>query len=339
MLFFILLGNPLPSPIPISEFAVAPDSMEKIELYNPTNSPIDLSGYRVWIWGDGSYTLRVQEGVVISAGGIVVLDENNLTGHPYLNDSEGGIQVSSPDPNIYTYFMVHYSPDWAYCDIPSSYPPPDGQSACAVIGEPDWTFSSYYLDKTPSFGQSNDDLGTNTISGSVRNKLTGKPIQNAQVHVHLLYYPCFTDQRDYYDTTAEDGSYHIELPMGRNRLEVRVNATGYYQYFHPETLLLPYNFYDLGLDVELEPIVGQEEGFSSGTYLRLFRNPTPGLLRLSWSKGPQDVFIYDVLGREMTALPGELGGAEINLPPGVYFISRDKETIRAVVKSDRSSVY
>ncbi|MEO0211463.1 MAG: hypothetical protein ABIN66_06370 [candidate division WOR-3 bacterium] len=336
MFLFILLGNPLPPPIPINEFAVAPDSLERIELYNPTSRQIDLSGYSLWIWGhDFDTTLYVQEGVVIPPGGLVVLDESNLTGHPYLNDSAGGIHLTPPDTNVYTYFVVYYSPDWAYCHIPSSYPPPEGQSACAVFGESDWFISSYYLDTTPSFGQANDDLGKNTISGFVRNGVTGEPIGGAEVHVHLLYSPCFSEQLDYYDTTDLDGTYYIELPMGRNRLEVRVNATGYYQYFHPETLLLPYNFYDLSLEIYLEPIVGQDEVISSGVFLKIYPNPSPGILKISWSKGPQDVFIYDVLGREIKALPGELGYAEINLPPGVYLVSRGKERIRAIVKSNR----
>ncbi len=340
MAFLILLGNPLPSPIPINEFAVAPDSMEKIELYNPTISQIDLSGYRVSISSqEGSILLRVNNGVVIPPGGLVVLDETNMSGHPSMNDTLGEILISSPDTGSYNYFLVMYSTSYIYCDIPSSYPPPEGYSACAVIGEHDWTFSSYYLDETPSFGETNDDLGTNTISGFVRDKSTGEPIQGAEVYVRLLLYPCFTNQRDYYGYTGEDGDYRIELPMGRNRLEVRVNAVGYYPYFHPETLLLPYNFYDISLDIYLEPLLGQEEGISSEAFLSIFPNPSPGLLKISWSKGPVDVFVYDVLGREAKSLPGELGYAELNLPPGVYFIKRGEQRIRAVVRSDRSSVY
>ncbi len=105
-----------------------------------------------------------------------------------------------------------------------------------------------------------------------------------------------------------------------------------------DSLDIPYNFVHLEQDIYLYSL-GTSESGEKTDYLRLFPNPTPGLLKLSWSKGPQDVFIYDVLGREMAALPGELGYAEVKLPPGVYFISRGKETIRAVVRSDRSSVY
>ena len=335
MLLFILLENPLPPPIPIHEFAVAPDSLERMELFNPTSYPIDLSGYRVYIWShEGSTNLWVMNGVVIPPGGLVVLDENNLTGHPSMNDTLGGIQIASPDTGVYTSFLVMYSTGYAYCDIPSSYPPPDGQSACAVLGEQDWAFSSYYLDETPSFGQPNDNLGTNTISGFVKDKSTDEPIQNAEVHVHLLCCPCFTDQRDYYDYTEGDGSYYLELPMGRIELEVITSASGYYSYFHPETLLIPYNFYDLTLDIYMEPIVGQEEEIPSEVFLKIYPNPSPGLLKISWSKGPQDVFIYDVLGREVKTLPGEIGGAEINLLPGVYLVNRGEETIRATIRPD-----
>jgi len=86
-------------------------------------------------------------------------------------------------------------------------------------------------------------------------------------------------------------------------------------------------------------MLGATEIGENADYLRLFPNPSPGLLKLSWSRGPQDVFIYDVLGRELKALPGELGYAELNLPPGVYIVKRGEQRIRAVVRTDRSSVH
>ncbi|MGC8894184.1 MAG: hypothetical protein ACP5QG_04970 [candidate division WOR-3 bacterium] len=45
----------------------------------------------------------MKNGVVIPPGGLVVLDEANLDGHPYLNNSLGEIRVSPPDTGIYTY--------------------------------------------------------------------------------------------------------------------------------------------------------------------------------------------------------------------------------------------
>ncbi|MGB9589296.1 MAG: hypothetical protein ACP5QG_06225 [candidate division WOR-3 bacterium] len=38
-------------------------------------------------------------------------------------------------------------------------------------------------------------------------------------------------------------------------------------------------------------------------FLKVWPNLTPGTLRISWSKGPADILIYDVMGRETDALP------------------------------------
>jgi len=81
--------------------------------------------------------------------------------------------------------------------------------------------------------------------------------------------------------------------------------------------------------------VGVAEGIARpGEYLAAFPNPSPGVMRLSWSPGPTPVVVYDVMGRVMENLPGEAGSANLSLPAGVYLVKRGDKTIRAVVRTD-----
>ncbi|MEO0249990.1 MAG: hypothetical protein ABIN58_10780, partial [candidate division WOR-3 bacterium] len=225
-----------------------------------------------------------------------------------------------------------YGPNGSSCGQSSCAPPP-GYSM-AISPSLNW----WYPDATPTPGADNDDWDAdiNTIEGVVFDAETGDPIQDAQLlfrgsmsichppDTHLVY-------------SGPDGSYWSYIGPGWNRLIYTISAPGYDTL--QDSLEYNCNWVHLEQDMYLNKTGVSESPGEEKAYLRLFPNPSPGLLKLSWSKGPGDVFIYDVLGREMRALPGELGYAEISLPPGVYFIKREEQTIRAIVRSDRSSVY
>ena len=332
MLWLLLVGNPS-LPFYINEIMVAPDSLEFAEMGSEFYQ--DMTGFKVITRSD---TVQFKDGIVVDWGEIIVLDTSVLMGHLSLNDDMDTIKIVDPEGRD-GYLFFNYSPSPSYGSCYSAVTPPGGLSA-ALFDSGDGFFAHYYyMDSTPTPGLPNDDRdGENRLYGLVLDQETGLPVSGATVYLHLQDHPCgYFYPQDLTDATDTAGYYEIVYGPGRTLGIITTTAAGYET--ETDTLELPYNFVQIEHSIYLYPVDVAEGRGEPRPFLRLFPNPTPGLLKLSWSKGPQDVLIYDVLGREMTALPGELGGAEINLPPGVYFISRGKETIRAVVKSDKSSVY
>ncbi len=67
-----------------------PPDVDAVELYNPTTRPVDIGG---WLLSDGMPLdkYRIPDGVVIEAGGYLVLDENDFNAA----DDDGGFAFSS----------------------------------------------------------------------------------------------------------------------------------------------------------------------------------------------------------------------------------------------------
>ncbi|MEO0140867.1 MAG: carboxypeptidase regulatory-like domain-containing protein [candidate division WOR-3 bacterium] len=319
MLWLLLVGNPH-MPIEVYEFYIGETAEE---------SWVEVQGYV-----DSEESLKLvtsQCTVALKPGlnwddGLVVLDTSTLEGPLCFDPISDTIKILDTLDQVWCWF--DYGPEGYSCGQSSCTPPPG--FSMAMSPNMNW----WYPDPTPTPGAHNDDWerDTNTIEGTVRDAGTGEPIQGARVFFRGSMSLCHSpDTHLVYSGT--DGSYWTYIAPGWNRLTYTVSAPGYDTL--RDSLEYHCNWVHLEMDIYLNKTGTSESPGEEKAYLRLSPNPSPGLLKLSWSKGPQDVFIYDVLGREIKALPGELGYAEINLPPGVYLVSRGKERIRAIVKSNR----
>ena len=322
--FLLLVGNPGPPLAEFREIVTAPDSVEFVELTLSLlkGYTIDLSDCFIVTPG---CTTHFKEGATVEGDVPFVLDTSLLEAPISLPDSTGFIRMVGPEG---IYGWLDYSPNERACGSRTRTPPPGQSSSSRGMG---WRW--WYYDATPTPGAGNDDMDadTNIIWGHVYDGETGQPIGGAQVDFGIDL-GCFYPNYDTVHTESQpDGSYSVGAGVAPSYARVYVRHDGYGDWFM-DSLDIPYNFVHLEQDIYLYSLGATEASSSPAPFLRLYPNPTPGLLKLSWLKGPQDVFIYDVLGREVKALPGELGYAEVNLPPGVYFVKRGEQRIRAIVK-------
>jgi len=322
MLWLLLVGNPH-WPIEVSEFYVGEMAEE---------SWVEVTSYESALYGFRVVTSQCTVGIKPGSGGDYrfVLDTSTLEGPLCLDAVSDTIIILDSLDQMWCWF--EYGPEGSSCGQSSCAPSP-GYSM-AMSPSLDW----WYPDLTPTPGADNDDWDAdiNTIEGFVYDAETGDPIEGACLFFRGSMSLCHPpDTHLVY--SGPDGSYWTYIGPAYNALSYAVSAEGYSTLM--DTIVYNCNWVHLEQDMYLTKTGTSESHGEERAYLKLFPNPSPGLLKLSWSKGPQDVFIYDVLGREVKALPGELGYAEINLPPGVYFVSRGEQRIRAVVRSDRSSVY
>jgi len=332
MFLLVLLGNPAPEMM-VNELSVAPDTSEGIEITG-VFGPYDLSGWTVMT---DLCTTAVKQGVIMDGcDQPFFINSELLEGELHLGDTAGFFKLVDTAGAIWIDF--EYYPGNESCEY-GTVAPPWGWSASHFDNGISWYF---YRDSTPTPGEPNDDLDTNRIYGVVRDGETGDPILGAEVFVYLTDYCCayyWVYPRDYYDTTDASGFFSMDIcPTKTNVALIWAEASGY-AYSDTDSIEIVCNFVHIEHNIYLYPAGVTERSGDPASFLTVFPNPSPGILKLVWSPGPDPVAIYDVLGRSVKSLPGDLGEATISLEPGVYLVKRGNKTVRAILKSGASSVY
>ncbi|MCK5559232.1 MAG: lamin tail domain-containing protein, partial [Thermoplasmata archaeon] len=140
--------NPQGTNVVINEIFPDQKNTEWIELYNPTASTIDLSGWTITT-SAGTYTFPGAPGsstVTIGPGQFLVLDNTDF-GNSYLKNSEDSVVLRDPNNIIIdqtTYRGVSKDKSWA------RYKDPTGADGFDTDQDSDW-----YKDNNPTKGASN----------------------------------------------------------------------------------------------------------------------------------------------------------------------------------------
>jgi uncharacterized repeat protein (TIGR01451 family) len=130
----------------INEFVALPTSAEAVELFNPTASAVDVSGWTLdWVYG----STTIDAGQVVAAGGYLVLTNANTGGLSVSND---GTVFSLVDGGGTTVDSVGYGDD-------GGAPKPiynfsTGRSPDGVDTDDD--AADFNMDATPTLGAAND---------------------------------------------------------------------------------------------------------------------------------------------------------------------------------------
>jgi hypothetical protein len=244
----LLSGNPILVKL-LSEFQVAPDSLERVELNPSTYFYESLDGWRL-VTSAG--TALIDSGYILEdTSSYLVLDRSNLIGPFGLDDSGGTITLLAPDGHPFD--EVAY-PGNAGANTGEAWVPPAGMSCCREYWGywryPDWIDCyDWYLDATPTFGERNDDCGTR-ISGTVRAS-GGGGLDGARVRVSSVF-----GYEEAPTRAGWDGYY--ELYPGFGTFLVTAEKGGYLPGAYPDSIAVEPGDSLSDIDIYLDP-VGIEE--------------------------------------------------------------------------------
>lgn len=307
-----------------SEVQVAPDSLERIELFPYSGIggfPYSLAGSRL-VTRAGSAV--VNSGVVFeNESSYVVLDRSNLTGTFSLGDTGDLVRfVLNGEPE--TLSLVY--PANPYRDPGRSLVPPAGMSS-AVYQWWEGTYPdlydvyTWYLDSTPTFGARNDD-NAGGVFGTV---MDDDSVGLAGATVTL------SGPNGAFRMTTWSGypwpyglGYYFQKPTGPGRFQMSVTHPGYLPWAMPESLVLSTNELRQ-IDVVLSPAGVEEQGEDVGALQAAWRGgrlvvnaPEPGRAEVSVFTSDGRLFWRRaaMLERGANALP-----AAPKPGAGVWFVS------------------
>jgi hypothetical protein len=299
----------------LSEFQVAPDSLERIELHGWTYWSGSLAGWQV-VTPAG--TAVIDPGVEITGpDDWVVIDRTNTTGTLSLPDNAGFIALVQPWGD--TLEKVAWPGD-AGPNTGETWTPPAGMSAAMdywSYGWPDpvecW---DWYVDRTPTFGAPNDDDSARifgTVSGP-----GGTPLPGATVRISGPE-GCETGWSKY-----PGGDF--ELHPGFGTFLLSVSKAGYLPDVWPESIAVEVNGVVSGINIALVPVgiagpVPAEPGFRwarGGLVLELERDAAVRLGVFDPAgRGEFSRRVFLRAGSSRLALPG--------LKPGVHLVRLEIE--------------
>ncbi|MFO7639507.1 MAG: carboxypeptidase-like regulatory domain-containing protein [bacterium] len=305
------LANPVVETL-LSEFQVAPDSLERIELHGWNYWTGNLAGWQV-VTPAGVATINA--GVEITGpNDWVVLDRNNTTGTFSLPDSAGFIALVRPWGD--TLEKVTWPGD-AGPNTSEAWAPPEGMS-CAMdpwsSGWPDPVdCRDWYVDRTPTFGAPNDDDSAR-IHGEVR-RAGGQPVMYATVRI---------SGPEGYETGWSDRNGYFSLHPGFGTFELTVHREGFLPGAWPESIAVEVNQVVTGISITLDP-VGIAEPVAPEPVFRWSR----GRLEFELARDAEvRLSVLDPAGRELLRRHAFLraGHHRLSLPglrPGVQFVRLD----------------
>ncbi|OYD14205.1 hypothetical protein CH333_08700 [candidate division WOR-3 bacterium JGI_Cruoil_03_44_89] len=129
----------------VNEFQTAPDSLERIELHWITDEFMEAEDIEGWWIETYEGIVYVDTSIILNDSNYVVIDASNTSGFFTLNDDEDIIVVGSD------YWGEIETIQYPYYYVPA---PPPGASASRDENE----LFIWYIDPTPTFGYSNDDI-------------------------------------------------------------------------------------------------------------------------------------------------------------------------------------
>ncbi len=279
----------------VSEFQVAPDSAELIELHCNTSLqggfPADLSG---WAIQTGAGIALIDSGVVLETeSSYVVIDRTNTAGTFSLDDSAGFVALLRPGGD--TFELVRYPGD-AGADRYETWTPPSGMSACLHCWTWGWPdpilFLDWYIDSSPTPGYENDD-GEAQICGTVRDRNLN-PVEEAEVRI---------SGTDGYETFVSRPTFEgtFQFHVGWGTFLVTAAKDGYLPGAYPESVTVHVDQEVHNIDIILYPL-GVEE--------------SPAARQPEHTRGR--TLLLDVLGRRVA--DAEQADGTTGFAPGVYFL-------------------
>jgi len=296
----------------LSEFQVAPDSHEFVELHSNAWSPgfpLDLSG---WAIRTEAGTALIDSGVVLEfESDFVVVDRSNTSGTFGLGDSAGSIILL--DPYGDTVEIVRYPGDAGAGQIveTEAWTPPVWMSAsmhCWTWGWPDpILFLDWYIDATPTPGWENDD-GLAQIRGTVRDR-HNNPVSGSSVRV---------SGPDGFETFPDWPTFEgtFQFHVGWGTFLVTATKDGYLPGAWPESVTVTVDEQVVNIDIVLFPLGVAE---------------SPGAPRSAQTMGR--ALLLDVLGRRVADV--EQSDGITGIAPGIYFLreaeSNEQTAVRKVV--------
>jgi hypothetical protein len=258
----IALANPIFDAY-ITEIQASPDSLERIEVFNPNYD---------YVWDLSNCQIRTNAGIAIindstfiQPESYFVIGHNNTQGVFSLNDTSDSIVVNA-------HFVEGV---YKYPALPAGYehgptPPFNGSVALYTysLGEPD--FSNWYIDSTPTFGMENDDWSS--ISGRVLDQ------DSNPAYYHEISATGPMGGISYYTFSKEP--YCLQgLAAGKYWVQARFSNNWY---AYPESIELGYNEHLAGYDIIFPFDAVHEEIRKEKTIPLTMKNQ-----------------IYDILGREV----------------------------------------
>lgn len=312
----ILFANPVPAFI-VDEFQVAPDSLERIELFWNYLGDMILKGFRV-VTSTG--TAFVDSNTYHSEGdSFTVFSDSNTSGIFSFNDIQDSIWVKDSESG-YDRIQYYTCPfNGAYDSLPA---PPIGCSSSLskiLLG-----FSLYhmgyfyswdwYIDSTPTFGATNDDYPGCKISGKVFDK-DSIPMEGISLYAryrNLYPYPMDTFYYEYNTVSGINGNYLFDsiVPQPYEIYVVPGIYTADTVYGTPRAMS-PVE----SLDIYLHETGIIENSYINAESFKIISNPirTGTYLEFSISKlTPIELSIYDISGSLVKKLLNE------NKSPGKY---------------------
>ncbi|MFO7674867.1 MAG: carboxypeptidase-like regulatory domain-containing protein [bacterium] len=314
LLAAVAAANPIMVRI-LSEFQVAPDSLEGIELH----------GWNYWVGSLAGWRVVTPAGVAVIDDGIgingpddwVVIDRSNTTGTFSLPDSAGFIALVPPSGD--TFEKVTWPGD-AGLNTDEAWTPPEGMS-CAMDY---WTYGwpdpvecfDWYVDRTPTFGAPNDDDSARiygTVSGP-----GGVPLPGAMVRISG------PEGRETGWAKWPGGDF--ELRPGFGTFLLSASKDGYLPDVWPESIAVEVNEVVGGINVILVPVgiaepVPAEPGFRWARDRLVLDLERDAVIRLSVfdpaGRGEFNRRLFLRAGHSRLALPG--------LRPGVHLVRLDFE--------------
>jgi hypothetical protein len=260
----ITLANPIYESY-ITEIQVAPDSLERIEIYNPNDFAQDLSNSQIITSAGIAF---VNDSTFIPAEGYFVIDSTNTHGVFSLNDESDSIF-------LYGYYSV-IEETYKYPVLPAGYghgptPPYNGSVALFTqyIGDP-YNYSNWYIDSTPTFGSDNNDWSS--ISGMVLDQDSNPAV------FHEISASGPMGGLNYYPHNIQPYSLR-GLGVGKYWVQARL---GYNWYSYPESIDLGYNEHLTGYDI-IFPFVAIQDKIGKAKAIPIIMKD----------------YIYDALGRKI----------------------------------------
>jgi hypothetical protein len=224
----IALANPFFEAY-ITEIQASPDSLERVEVYNPNDFPWDLSNCQIRTNAGFAMT---HDSTYIPPFSYFVIDHNNTQGVFSLNDTNDSIALG-----VHFVERVYKYPVLPAGNERGPTPPFNGSVDFYTysIGEPE--HCNWYIDSTPTFGIDNDDWSS--ISGRVLDQDSD-----------LAYYTEISASGpmgdiSYYALNREP--YCLKgLAAGKYWVQA---CFGYDWYAYPESIELGYNEHLTGYDI------------------------------------------------------------------------------------------
>ena len=327
-------ANPI-AELYFSEFQVAPDSLERLELHFYSGQcPVDLSGARI-VTRAG--TAVVDSGLVLDSTNYLVIDRSNTSGTFSLaDDSDFVWLIIPPETTVVNSLRYPANPNR---NPVGSWRPPHGLSCALTTWSEYWpprdefvTVETWYVDSTPTFGMANDDDGGG-ISGIIYDH-NGRPLTQANVVISAAHGAAQMQSAVRYYWPA---GYYEEVPTGPGVFFVTASKPGYLSGCYPDSIRLNTDERRSDIHVYLYPVGLADQAVASG-------RARPGifwyagrLLIISDHAGRAHITVFDELGRlvwnSTVALHSGINRLSLHRQPGpgVYFArsQTDEEVLTA----------